>query len=175
MELRFVAPELRRLDGLRCEAAALPYFVEERPFRGALGLLDWRLRGRLAGLRAQGRLTGAEDECLLLPARRRTAFDKLFLFGLGRRDAFDESAAETAAARMLDTLEAARVRAFALTLPGRSVAALAPEQAVGAFLRAANGRTELDEAVLLEGPDAQRVMESVLARARRRARARSLA
>ena len=93
MEFRFVAPELRRLDRLRCEAAALPYFAEERPFRGARGLLDWRLHGRLARLRSQGRLTGAAGEGLLLPARRRTSFDKLFLFGLGSREGFDEVAA----------------------------------------------------------------------------------
>ena len=174
MELRFVAPELRRLDALTCEAAALPYFAEERPFRGALGLLDWRLRGRLAELRARGWLTGAMGEGLLLPARRRTSFDKLFLFGLGERAAFSAEAAEASVTRMLDTLEAARVRVFALTLPGRSIDVLAPEDAMGAFLRAAAGREELDEAVVLEAPEAQRVMEPLLARARRRARARGL-
>lgn len=159
------------MDELRCEAAALPFFAEERPLRGALGLLDWRLRGYVSRLRQSGRVTGARGETLLLPTPRRTSFDKLFLFGLGARAAFDEADGEDEAARMLATLEKARIRVAAFTLPGRSVDALAPDVAMAGFLRAAASAVEIDEVVILEGHDAQRAMEPVIERARRRARA----
>ena len=171
MELRFVAPDLRAIDGLRCEAIALTFFEDERPLRGAAGLADWRLCGRLSRLLVRGRVRGTRGERVLVPARPRLACDKLFLFGLGRRDAFDEPTFVAAIADVLDTLEGVRARTTVLALPGRSLDLVRPERAIELFLGAAGDRGEHDELTLIEPPDAQRAMIPVLERARRKARA----
>lgn len=171
MELRFVAPDLRAIDGLRCEAIALPFFQDERPLRGAAGLVDWRLCGRLSKLLVRGRVRGTRGERVLVPARPRLACDKLFLFGLGPRAQFDETTFVAAIADVLDTLEGVRARTTVLALPGRSLDLVAPARAIELFLAAARDRTEHDEVTLIEAPEAQRGMTPVLERARRKARA----
>ncbi|AKF06930.1 M17 family peptidase N-terminal domain-containing protein [Sandaracinus amylolyticus] len=171
MELRFVAPDLRALDGLRSEALALPFFQDERPLRGAAGLVDWRLCGRLSRLLVRGRMRGALGERVLIPARPRLAFEKLFLFGLGPRAAFDETAFVASVDDVLDTLEKMRARTAVIALPGRSLELVGPERALELFLSAARDRHEHDELTLIEPLDAQRSMIPVLERARRKARA----
>ena len=72
---------------------------------------------------------------------------------------------------MLDTLTRARVRTSALVLPGRNTGALTPAHAMELLLATAGAHPEHDELVLLELHDAQRDMEPVVERERRRARA----
>jgi hypothetical protein len=171
MHVRFLAPELAQLDALRCEALALPYFEDERPLRGALGLADWRLCGLLSRMLSSGQLRGDALETVLVPARPKLAVEKLFVFGLGTRAALDDAARTRAQQHMLDTLARARVRTTALVLPGRSLQAVAAADAFETFVRAALHRDDHDELIVLEPYAAQREMEPVLERERRRARA----
>src|SRR5690349_4139868 len=95
MALAFVSPELQRwdqlveLDGRRPEALLLPFFSDERPLRGAAGLADWRLCGRLSKLLEGGRVVGAFGESTLLPGRL-LPFEKVVLYGVGPSKQFDE-------------------------------------------------------------------------------------
>jgi hypothetical protein len=171
MEVRFVPLDLSRIDALRFEAVALSCFLDERPLRGAAGLCDWRLCGRISRLLARGYITGARDEVTLLPVRARLPFDKLVLFGLGPRNGFSQHAYETSVARMLDVLEKLRLRTFVIALPGRGTGDVAPGDAVRWFLRAASERTDFDEVVILDEPEAQRAMAPVVEAERRRVRA----
>lgn len=172
MHVRFALPELKQIDALRCEALALPFFSDERPLRGALGLLDWRMCGFVSRLILRGKIEGTPLETVLLPGRPKLSMDKLFLFGLGARADFDPALVERAIAHMLDVLARARVRSTALVLPGRSTGSIAAAKAMDAFVPLAMHRDEHDELILLEPAEAQREMESVIERERRRERAR---
>src|SRR5688572_3625202 len=110
MHVRFTVPELKQIDALRCEALALPLFSDERPLRGALGLVDWRMCGFESRLRGVGRLQGAWQETVLIPARPKLTMDKLFLFGVGASAELDAARVRAAVDHMLDTLARARVR-----------------------------------------------------------------
>jgi hypothetical protein len=171
MYIRFSVPELKQIDALRCEALALPLFSDERPLRGALGLVDWRMCGFISRLRSDERLLGTAQETVLIPARPKLSMDKLFLFGLGVESAFDTAQVRPAIEHMRDTRARARVRTTALCLPGRATGCVAPEKAMEAFIAATAKRTEHDELILLEPHEAQREMASVIERERRRARA----
>ncbi len=170
MDLRFALPDLRRLDELRVEALCLPFFEDERPFRGASGLLDWRLRGQLSKLRIRGRIRGRAGERVLLPGRPLTSFDKVFLVGVGPRDAFDDARGEAVCVEMLAILDACRARTAAIVLPGRALGIATAERAIEWFLRASRGPHEQDEMTLVDDPDAHRAMQAVIERERRKAR-----
>ena len=171
MDVHFVPPDLRRLDALRSEALSIPFFEDERPLAGTLGLVDWRLSGFVSRLILRGRISGRPGETVLVPARPRLSFEKLFLLGLGPRAHFDENVLREGIARMLETLTEARVRASVLVLPGRVLGLIGPVRAMEIFLEVAATQTEHDDVTLVEEADAQRAMEPVVERERRRARA----
>lgn len=171
MEVVFVAPDLRRLDELKSEALALAFFEDERPLRGALGLVDFRLCGQLSRLLVRGRARGAQGETVLVPTRPRLPFEKLFLFGAGPADALDAARFEEVVEHMLTTLDRARVRASVLGLPGRTSERIAPVRAMEVFLARAAEHPEQDQVTLIEDADSQRAMTPVVERERRRVRA----
>jgi len=171
MDVRFVVSDLRRLDALKMEALSVPVFEDERPLRGAPGLVDWRMCGLVSRLILRGRLRGTPGETMLVAARPRLTFEKLFLFGVGKREVFDETLFRDAVERMLATLTRARVRASVLVLPGRSGDRIVPVRAMEMFLEIAQRHPEHDEVTLVEDPDAQKAMTPVVERERRRARA----
>ena len=170
-ELAFVPPDLRRLDAVESEVLALPFFADLRPLRGAAGLVDWRLCGFLSKLLIRGRIDGRPGELTLLPGSGRLAVDKVLLVGLGTEASFDAHRFDRIVGEILAALTLARVRSAVLELPGRCTGAIAPAPAMEHFLRVARGYDELDELILVEGQMAQRAMEPVLERERRRSRA----
>jgi len=164
MKIAFVPPDLRRLDQLRCDVLALSFFQPERPLRGAAGLVDWRLCGRLSRLQAGSRLTGASGEVTLLPPRPRLPFDKLLLLGLGAPEAFDEAAYVEALRRTFAALSSMRTHSVAMALPGRVTGNIPADRALTALLDLAPAAEDQDELVLIEDAESQKVMAPLLAR-----------
>jgi hypothetical protein len=70
-QIAFLPVDLGRWD--RCpggDALVVPLWTDVRPLRGAAGLLDWRLNGRLSQLLREGRVEGATGEKLLFVTSR---------------------------------------------------------------------------------------------------------
>lgn len=168
MEVRFVPPDLRRIDELKSEALVVPHFSDERPLRGALGLVDWRLCGRVSRLILRGRMSGELGETTLVPARPRLPVDKIFIIGAGPAAGLDDSVFAAVVKRMLDALDRARVRASVISLPRASIT---PERAMTIFLECAGASSAQDVVTFIELPDAQRAMMPVVERERRREQA----
>jgi hypothetical protein len=163
MELRFVPPDLRRLDELSAEVATCALFEDDWPMTGLAGLLDWRLAGRLSALGRSGYLTGASGEVMLVPGRPRVPFEKVVLLGLGRREAFDEDACTRALERIGGVLEGLKVRRAVVELPGRADGTIAPERATELLLQGVGKSKEHDAWWLVEDERSEQV---VTARAR---------
>lgn len=171
MELSYVPPDLRRLDELPTEVLVATLFSDERPPRGLTGLLSWRLAGRVDRLLESGFVTGACGEVVLIPGRPRLTAEKVLLFGLGPRAAFDEGVFDEVAAHVLRTLSGLSCRTAVIELPGRHVDALAPELAADRFLAAAaQSEGSFDRCILVERSPAQKRIEGHLVEARRRVR-----
>jgi len=84
------ADALVRVPGDVC---VLPWFEDERPFQGLLGLLDWRRDGSLSALARDGIALGTFGESVLVPAGAGMPAQRLVLLGCGARDRFDADAA----------------------------------------------------------------------------------
>jgi hypothetical protein len=171
MDVRFVTPDWKSLDALQSEAILAPLFSDERPLRGVLGLIDWRLCGFVSRMLQRGVLQGAAGEDVLIPLRPRLLVDKLLLFGLGPEAEFDEARAAAATERMLAAGVRARMRAMALVLPGRNTGCISAVTAMESFVQATAQSRDHDEVVLIEAAEAQKDMDPILQRERRRARA----
>lgn len=171
MDVRFVAPDLRKLDLLDAEALVAPVHEDERPLRGATGLVDWRLSGRLSQLVVRGRLTGRDGERVLLPANGRLAFEKIVLVGAGPSASLDATHASAVLSRMLEALDGLRVRRAAIALPGRTWELLDAPAAMELLARLIVAPHEQDALTVIDEPDEHKHMHRALESARRRARA----
>jgi hypothetical protein len=174
MDVRFVAPDWENLDALRSEAILTPFFSDERPLAGVLGLIDWRMCGFVSRMVVRGHVRGERGEQVLVPLKPRFTVDKLFLFGLGPESDFDDAVMRDTTERMFDVLAQAQVRATAIVLPGRNTQRVPAADAMETFVRVVATRSSQDEVVLLEPLEAHKDMAPILQRERRRARAASV-
>lgn len=87
-ELATVPATLHALDALAVDTLVLFVPADERPWRGAAGLLDWRMCGWLTQQLAQGGITGASGEHVLTWPAGRIAVPRVVLVGVGTVEAF---------------------------------------------------------------------------------------
>jgi hypothetical protein len=170
VELRFILPALRRLDLAATEVLVASLTENERPVRGLSGLLDWRLKGRIARLLTDGFATGKLGEVLLIPGKPRLPFDKVILFGLGQTANFGDRTYRQVVGRMLSTLEGLRARSAVVELPGRHFNAIRPEDAANVLLEQAAERPDHDLWTLVESAEAQQVIAQQVILERKRVR-----
>ena len=156
MELRFVPPDLRRLDDASAELLACCVWSDQRPIRGLAGLLDWRLAGRLSGLLRDGFLVGNLGELLFVPGRPRLKFEKVLVLGAGPRASFGEDTFRSVVTHLLRALEGLRVRRAVVELPGRAEGLVEAERAADLLLECASDSPLHDAWWLVEDADAQR-------------------
>jgi hypothetical protein len=158
IDLRFVTPDLRRLDEVSSEVVVCGIWKDERPFTGLASLLDWRLAGRLSRLAKKSFLVGDVGEVLVIPARPRLPFDKLLACGLGPRASFGDAAFRTILTRILDALTGLSVKKAVIELPGRGDHGVDAEHAAEILLDVV-GDIEPDALCFVEEPDGQRRIE----------------
>jgi hypothetical protein len=139
---RLLEPSLAAVDALAVDSVVVGLCRDVRPLAGLLGMLDWRLCGRLSRLVESGTITGDVGEKILFSTGGRLSVPRLFLYGWGSVADAKAHGAERIAAmvEMLDKAKAERV-AFAFPEPARGLAHLAGdvEKALGARLVALFG------------------------------------
>ncbi len=171
MDVHFALPDMAEIDRLKCDAIGVPFFSDQRPPRGVLGLLDWRMCGLVTRMMMRDKIAGTPLETVLIPARQRLPVDKLLLFGAGPRADFSGDLVAKLMRHMLATLTSLGARSSAVVLPGRSPALVEPALAIETLLSTGTSFPEHDQVWVLESLDAQRLMTPVVDRERRRARA----
>jgi hypothetical protein len=115
-------------DRVDAPALVLGVFADERPLRGAAGLVDWRMSGYLSRLLLARRLSGEANETTLVATQGRVRSGAILLVGLGVRSlyGFERIADVTSAVtRMLQKL---RVDEFAIEVPGSRLLGLDPAE-----------------------------------------------
>lgn len=161
MSVHFLPLDLGRWDRAGGDALVLTLFSDERPLRGAAGLADWRLCGRLSRLLLRGQMSGKRGESLMMPPGRRLPFERLLLFGLGSSARFDEAQFRTHVRWMREVLGRAGVRDYALQAPGRATGLIAARRALELWLDEAGGDSA--EIAIMDVPGAQKEMADLLA------------
>ena len=167
MHLRYVSPHLRQLDTVAGEVLACCLFEDERPMRGVVSLVDWRMTSRVSRYVQRGHITGRFGETTLLPPQPRVPFEKLFLFGLGPIAKFDERVFVETVDRMLHTLTKMRVRMAVVERPGRHTFLIEAPRAVDLIMEASGAAHHQDVWTLVEDPADQKRMAQHLAALRR--------
>ncbi|HZA49766.1 MAG TPA: M17 family peptidase N-terminal domain-containing protein [Myxococcaceae bacterium] len=110
---------LDALDGI--DALCLFVGEDERPLRGTAGYVDWRMCGALSRVLQDGFFTGAQNDSLLLPTSGRFPMWRIFVIGLGRKQALTPDVLARALGKAAETLQRAQVQSVALEIPGEGV------------------------------------------------------
>lgn len=161
--VHFLSIELGKWDAAGSDALAIGFFTDERPLRGAAGLADWRLCGRLSRLLKAGRLSGVRGEATIVPpAGARLAFPRLLLFGLGDTSGFGEPRYREEVRRMRGVLHKAGIKKYAVQPPGRSSGLIAPRRALELWLDEAARDGFGAEVTIVESASGQKEMAEAL-------------
>jgi hypothetical protein len=134
MGVHVLAADLAKWDEADHDALLLPIFADERPLRGAAGLADWRLGGRLSRLIKAGKASGAQGETLLMPPGRRLRFGRLLLFGLGDSKGYGEERFRRDVRWIREVARAAGITQFAIQAPGRARGLIGARRALELWL-----------------------------------------
>jgi hypothetical protein len=170
VDLRFLEPDLRRLDAANVELCACAVWSDERPVRGFAGLLDWRLGGRISALLRRQFFRGDLGDALLLPGKPYVPFEKVLVVGLGERSAFGEERFRQGLHHIATALERLHVRRAVVELPGRATGAMQPEPAIAWTLESLGASPEHDTWWIVESAADQKRAETRAAEERRRVR-----
>ena len=130
MALTVLPLDLSRWDEARRDCLVLPVFRDDRPLRGAAGLADWRMCGRLSRLLKASRATGEAGESIMLPPGRRLPFARLMWFGLGDAKGYTEDRFRKDLAWIASVVAKAGVKDWSLQMPGRASGLIGARRAI---------------------------------------------
>ena len=164
MALSVLPLDLARWDEAARDCLVLPVFRDDRPLRGAAGLADWRLCGKLSRLIRTQKATAEPRETLLLPPGRRLRFQRILWFGLGDAKGYNDDRFRRDLAWILDVVTKAGAKDWAMQAPGRASGLIGARRAVEIMLEDA----ELVEqpVTLLEDPAGQKDIAELLRQSR---------
>jgi Cytosol aminopeptidase family, N-terminal domain len=152
--------DLTRWDESARDCLVLPVFKDDRPLRGAAGLADWRLCGRLSRLVKASRASADAGETLLLPPGRRLRFRRLLWFGLGDARGYSDDRFRKDLAWILDVVTKAGVADWSLQMPGRASGQIGARRAIEILLE--DPRFAEQPLTLLEDPAGQKDIAELL-------------
>jgi hypothetical protein len=166
MPLTVMPLDLARWDETPRDTIALPVFKSDRPLRGAAGLVDWRLCGKLSRLVKSNRATGEAGETLLLPPGRRLRFKKVMWFGLGDAKGYSDDRFKHDVGWIIDVVAKAGITEWVLQAPGRASGLIGARRAVELILDDAELADRTATLTLLEDPAGQKDVAELLRHAR---------
>lgn len=79
------------IDKIEIELIVLMHYQDNLPFRDLLGVLDWRLNGRLSRFVQGQHYSGKAKELLLMPSEFRFKASEILVMGLGKKEEFSEA------------------------------------------------------------------------------------
>lgn len=160
MALSVLPLDLARWDENTRDCLVLAVFRDDRPLRGAAGLADWRLCGRLSRLLKSNRATADAGETMLLPPGRRLRFSRVMWFGLGDAKGYSDDRLRKDLTWIAGVVKSAGVADWALQVPGRASGLIGARRAVEIILEDATLSQE--SLTLLEDPAGQKDIAELL-------------
>jgi len=158
MALSVLPLDLARWDEARRDCLVLSVFHDERPLRGAAGLADWRLCGRLSRLVKANRVSADARETMMLPPGRRLAFSKILWFGLGESKGYSDDRFRADLAWIVDVVAKANITDWVFQPPGRASGLIGARRAIEIMLD-----TLVDKSItLIEDPAGQKDIAELL-------------
>lgn len=160
MALNVLPLDLSRWDETPRDILVLPVFRDDRPLRGAAGLADWRLCGRLSRLIKASKATADAGETMLLPPGRRLRWKRVMWFGLGDAKGYSDDRFKNDIAWIRDVVKGANATDVSMQAPGRASGMIGARRAVELILEDEGFAAQ--QITLLEDPAGQKDIAELL-------------
>ena len=160
MALSVLPLDLVRWDESKRDCLVLPVFKDDRPLRGAAGLADWRMCGRLSRLVKANRASAEAGESILLPPGRRLRFARILWFGLGDAKGYNDDRFRSDLDWIFGVVAKANVTDWAMQPPGRASGLIGARHAVELMLEQED--LQAQSLALLEDPAGQKDIAELL-------------
>lgn len=147
MKLSFTSQEI---DKVPVELLVFMHYEDDVPFGELLGLLDWRINGRLSALILEQRFKGRARELLLMPSELRLKAHEVIILGLGRKEDFSEEHISQVLDYFLTTVEKKKITQVCFSLHQLLPSQFEWRNAVRILLSKLVDCTSLQEVVLRE-------------------------
>jgi hypothetical protein len=157
MEVAFLPIDLQRWDQVSGDLFVVCLWSDIRPLRGAAGLLDWRLNGKLSRWIEEGRMAGRAGEKTLVPTAR-IPWRTVLALGLGPSREFSESQFLQAVDAVFATARGLKLRTVAMALAGRDIDRVTPERALDLVIEAGRADPVVERFTVVDNPAALRLM-----------------
>lgn len=160
MKLRVSA---ERADWVETEVLALFFFHDERPLKGAAGLVDWKMNGALSNLIIKEISSGLSGESTLVLPGRRVNCQKILLFGLGNSKDFSSDTLKRTTAILMEQLLKINCSDFCVALPTSKCTHIKPEDAAVMLVQglAEKRGEDISVTILTEKENLEKVRTSV--------------
>ena len=160
MALSVLPLDLARWDEVARDCLVLPVFKDDRPLRGAAGLADWRMCGRLSRLLKDGKANAEQGEAMMLPPGRRLPFARILWFGVGDAKGYSDERFHIDLDWIMTVVGKAGVKDWALQPPGRASGLIGARRAIELMLE---NRAMAEQSVtILEDPAGQKDIAELL-------------
>jgi hypothetical protein len=152
-----------RADRIETEVLAMFFFQDERPLKGAAGLVDWKMNGALSSLIIKEISSGVSGESTLVLPGKRINSQKILLFGLGDSKDCSTDALKDTTTQLVEQLIKINCRDFCLAVPPSKFTHIKPEDAAVMLVQglATKKDEDLNVTILAEKEDLEKVQKSV--------------
>ncbi|EKD50927.1 MAG: hypothetical protein ACD_62C00395G0017 [uncultured bacterium] len=113
MKLSFTS---QKIDKIPSEIVVLMLYENDIPFKGILGVLDWRINGRLSEFFKREKFRGKAKELLLIPSESRFKSQEMLVMGLGKKELFEKDHISQVLDYFLDTIEKKKMKQVCFSL-----------------------------------------------------------
>lgn len=113
MKLSFTS---QPIDKIPAELIVLMHYENDVPFKDLLGMLDWRINGRLSQFVTQKKFKGKAKELLLMPSEHRFKAHEIIVLGLGNKEEFSQEHISQVLDYFLNTVEKKRAQQVCFSL-----------------------------------------------------------
>lgn len=156
-------------DKLETDVVVLLFFSDERPLKGASGLIDWRLNGGISRLIETRRITGDKGETTLIAPQGRIRGEKIMLIGLGSSSQIKPLDIERTAIMILEKLIKIGARKVTIAAPPKRFSTMDSEKAIASLVKgmmySGNAARHIQATLLVEDRDVETVNQIVRAAA----------
>lgn len=138
------------IDKVLTEMIVFMHYEKDVPFKGLLGLFDWRLNGRLSRFVQAGKYQGRAKELLLVPAEKRLKSHEVMVLGLGKKEHFEQAHIGQVLDYFLETIAKKKTEQVCFSLSELAPSDLDWGSAVKLLLTKLVDKSQLKEVILRE-------------------------